>query len=560
MEGRNQLLQLPDSLSVDSRLLIGSNKIVQIRRGASQTTKQITTAAALANAQIIWNIQLNNKQTIIDPYMYAEVGFTATITCTGLTGPQTVQNYLNDYFSFRQYPFNSIIQVATVMYNNQQVTSNPNQFVHQLGWNQKYFNQAAIQSLTPIMPDQSQQYSDLTGSQKSPLLNYVDGGEHYSEPRGSYNQGFVTSVSNVTTWTFQGVLREPIMNPLLEYDPSKPDREGFAFVNLLNIQLNMVSNTSRIFSDDAINTPGITSVQVQLNYANLIQTWLTAPVNQQLPPRTLRSFNTIVCNQTNIQQPVSAGQQVQLQSQAYQFSQIPKKIFIYVCDFNLDTATGYQLTDTNFSIQTVSILFNNVASLFATWNAADLYNAFQAAENSQMTFMQSQYRTGSVLCLDPTLFGLQPDQAPGMLGNFNFSALVTCTNISNRTITPTLFITNALDTVLETSEDYVSNLIQGFVTSEDVLRVNSLPARPANFSETDIYGGNFLDDVKGFFSKIFNFAKENKLASRGLKAIGNPFTNIAGDVIEQLGYGYPSVAGGRRTSKAQMRNYRSLMM
>lgn len=536
---------LPETLQVDSRLTIGSKKSAVITRGASNTTVQRTSAASASNSQLIWNVQLNNaSQTLIDPYMYVEVPITVTISATGLGAP--VATYLANGFALRQYPLASVTNTCAVMINNTSVSSNPCQFIHELSQNQDFYKEANCQSLCPIMPDQSPQYSTLNGSLKSPLNGYVSGGEHYSEARGSFNSLFTTTTSTNSSWVFTYTIREPIFNPLLDYDPSKK-REGLAYVSLFNVQMNFLSTLSRMFSLDAVNYPAVTGISVNIGTnAQLVQTWLTAPTNQIMPPITVRSFNNLSINQT-LQAAMAAGAQSTITSQSYSMNQIPRKIWVFVNDSQKDISTGYTKSDFCFSVEAITVMFNNKAGLLSNMNAADLYNSTMAEEGSIMTFTQARAFTGAVLVLDPSkLFGLADNQAPGMLGNFNFQVTLTCTNISNASVTPNINVVLGYDTLFTTSNASVSNLDQGYIKESDVLQANQLPASPASFIESDIYGGGFWDDVKSFASKAHSFVKDNKLISKGLANIPHPNGQLASQFASSIGY------GSGRTSRRQM--------
>lgn len=550
----SDLLQLSDTLAVDQRLLIGSNKTVIVKVGPAQNTLQRQSASSLSNNQVVYNVVLNSQENIISDYMYQELTFNVTITATGL-GSQTVQSYLQDNFALRQYPIASISATTNIQINNQQCNSQPVQTVHAFAWNQHFLeNEASAQSITPIFPDQTQQYNDAVGSGKNPLASYLDGGEHYTEPRGSFNSDFTTTTNGTGTWVFNVTLREPILNSLLSYSPNEYT-EGLAYVALFNVTTTFVSNLSRMFSLNAVACPNISSIVCNLTTANLVMEWLTVPLTQKLPPRVLRSFNTIVTNQTNLAS-VNSGAQVTVQSQTYSFNQIPKKIWIYIADGQTDIVGGYSKTDTFFSIENVSILFNNRANIMANMNSADLYNACMANEGCKMTYMQSRHFVGAVLVIDPVkLFALQADQTSGMLATVQFQCAVTCTNISDHTITnPVLWVNTAYDTVLETTSDAVSNLIQGYITPQTVLASQQLPAHPFNFVETDIYGGGFLDKVKSFGRQALDFIRNNKALSRASALIPHPYAQLASKGFDILGVG--DYDGGRATSRRQMRNAR----
>jgi len=558
---RSELLDLPEVLQVDPRLLVASRKSIVIKKGAANNTITRQTASSFSNAQVIFQPVLNSStNTIIDPYMYVETTYNVVISATGLSAPNTVENYLNDYVSYRQYPFNSIISTASVQINNQSITSNPSQFIHALSTTQDFIdNDAFAQSITPIYGDQSQQYSDLVGSIKSPLLSYQSGGEHYSEPRGVFNALWNTTSSGTGTWAFNCTTREPVYNGMLHQNPHT-NREGLAYVNLMNITLNFVGNISRIFSVDLTTCPGVTSVAVNVTGSTLVMSQLTVPLLQKLPPRVLRSFNTLICNQTQ-QQPVTSGTSVVIQSQNINVNQIPKKIYVYVANGATDVPTGYGLTDTFFSIQQVSILFNGKSSLMANFSPSDLYNSCMAEEGSRISFVSSQEFFGTVLTIDPVkLLGLLDNQSSGLIGVFQLQVQATITNIASTTITPTMWVTVANDTILDVDSSGTANLIQGFITEEEIASISDRPAIPAQFRNEDPLGGKtFLDTLKDIFGKAHDFIKGNKFISHGLKFIPHPVAHTLSGIADTFGYQDPRQYAGRRTSRRQLTQYANSM-
>lgn len=544
----SEFVNLGDSLQVDPRLTIGNKKLVDIARGALDTTIVYTNANNVAQNQLSFQVQCNNnKQTLIDSYMYVEVDCSVVVGVASTPG-SNVSVYVADNFALRQYPLASVTNVCNVQIDTQSEASNPSLWIHQLGQFQDFISgkgQAILQSITPIMPDQSPQYNDLIGSLKSPLNSYSAGGLHYSEPRGSFNSLFTTTTDNTSQWAFNMKLREPLFNPMLCYDPAK-EREALAYVNKFDVTLTLIANLSRMFSLNATACPLVNSLTVTINSATLKQTWLTTPLTQALPDIVVRSYNSITANATS-QTPFTAGQQRTIQSQSFQISQIPKKIWVWVNDSILDTATGYTKSDYNFSIEAVTVLFNNRAGLLSTFNEADLYNTCMAEENNVFSFVQSRSFTGSVLCIDPAkLLGLRENEAPGLLGNYQLQIQVTCTNISSSTITPYLYVTWGLDTIFTISQDNVSNKIQGFITPDDVLNASNLPANPSKFAEDNIYGGSIWSKIKKGLKKAFDFTKKHKLISKGLSL--HPKTAPYASIASDLGLGN----GGIRTNRRQL--------
>lgn len=562
----DSIVQLPKVLRADPRLLINGAKQLVIDKGATRFTTQRQTASSLSNNQLAYNVVLaNSEKVLIDSYMYTETVVQVTVGATGLTGSQTVQNYLNNNFAPRQYPFNSVTAVAQVTINSVTVSSNPAQFCHYLSQFQDFSGgseQSKVQSIVPIMPDQTQQYSQAAGSLKSPLLDYF-GGSQYEEPRGAYNSNFVTQTSGTGTWQFLVTIREPILSPVLEYNPNAI-RQGIPYVTLLNIQLNMTANLNRMFSLDLVTCPNITSVNCNLLSSQLVMTWLTVPQNIIMPPLAIRSFNTIIVNQTLTSVSVNPGQQVTLQSQAYSPPLLPRKIWLYVINGNYDAPfpAGVTQTDTAFSIQTVNVLFNNQQGTLSTSLVADLYQLGHAEEGGKISFSAAQNYIGSVLQLDTVKsFGLEESLTSGMKGPFNLQIQVQCTNIAPFAITPVMFVVYGLDTIMTTdASSGNTNLIQGVISKEMVLQAYSLPATPFDFSDNNnFYGGSFIDTIKDYGRKAHDFVKNNQLVSRGLSLVGKVAPQFASVALPAsalaASYGY----GGKKMSKREMQRQMQMM-
>lgn len=511
-------LNVKEILSADSRLVVGSEKFVDIKLGGANASIQPITNSSFSNQQITFTPSLNGPNvTCIDSYMYVQVPIQVTINATGAPAP--LPTYLQDNFSLRQYPLASVMSTVNLQINGDASSSNPNQFIHQLSQFQGFLSgkgQAIGQSITPIMPDQSQQYSDLAGSSKSPILSYASGGEHYSSPRGEFNALFTTVTGTTGQWIFTTTIQEPIFHPLLDYTPRK-DRVGFPYVRNFNLGLQFCANLSRMFSLDATTCPAVTDITVQIMGGTLIQQWITKPPTMQWPDVVLRSFESLMCNPSAVSVPFSPGEQRTINSQTFTVNQLFDKVYIAVCDSQLDVASGYTKTDTNFSIENVTISFNNKQGLMSNFTTADLYNACQSEEGTVFSYVQTRKFVGSCLAIDPSkLFGLAVDQSPGVPGPFLFQVTLQCTNLSSRTITPTLWVIWSNDTIFTTTSNCDSRRIDSFLTKENVLYASTLDPRPTNFAETDIYGGAFWDSVKNFFGKIGSFIKDNKIISKAL--------------------------------------------
>lgn len=534
-------VSLPDSLKVYSQLTFGSTKVAEILRGPFKNIINPTSAATVSNNSLNFNIQPSNERVIIDPYMYFEIDLNVTVAAgvTGVTGG--VKAYLENNFALRQYPLHSVMNNLAIQLNSQSSSVNPSNFVHFLTRNQNYISeegQAHLQTMTPIMPDQFTEYNDGVGSMKNPLNGYAAGGEHYSEPRGAFNDLFTDVSDGVTGWNFTYKLREPLLHPWTSYFPDE-NREGIPYVTTQEINCGF-GQLSRMFSLNADACPLITGITVNFTAAKVVQNWLTIPNNQILPERSLRSFSNFRFDQTNLG-TFAGGASNQVTSQSITLSGIPKKMWIYVVDQDLISAnsTDYTKSDITFHISKLDLQFDQGAGVLTTQRDIDLHEACEIEEGSFVSFVQAKTKIGSALCLSPAkLFQLTDDQAPGVPGNFTFIATVTCTNLSASSVTPILVIASANEFILEISKNQTSRVIDKYITVEDVRRANSLPAIPTSLGEQNIYGGKWTDKLRRLVRKGIDFARDQKLISRGLAQINDPRAQAASTFAQNVGFGY----------------------
>ena len=546
---------LDDKLIVDSRMCLSAEgKAIEIQRGATNLSVNLTNSQQASNSTIVWTPQLPKGRIVVDPLMLVQIPIQVTVTANGLTG-QNVDTYISNNFALRQYPVNSVLNNISLTLNNQTISSQPYQWINELSRFESidYQNSALRQSLWPIMPDASPQYSDLAGSGKSPLLSYESGTDIYANPRGVFNSSFQLVSSDNNTYVFNTTLIEPLMVPILDYDPSKK-RVGLPHLNSMQLQLTFLSNLSRMFSLDADTCPLISGVTVNIQGpAVLRQQWLTVPVNLPIPSVNIRSFNSLTCIPSQVAS-FNAGEQRIITSQSLTFNQIPKKIWVYVREAQIDSVNAYQNTDTCFSIQKAVVTFNNKTGLLSNMSSADLYLTQEAEKGSVISYTAAQNYVGDVLCIDPVeSFGLADDETSSIAGNFQFLIELTATNLKNSTVLPAIYIVYANDTIASLNENADMTLQQNFVKREYVLQASSLTPYPAKFMTGDMYGGAFWDSVKSGLSKAWDFIKNNQLISKAAKLASNvpmlaPVASTVGNVAQAVGLGY----GGKKMTRRQM--------
>lgn len=538
---------IQDKLMLDGRLAIDAPVTYAIRRGPANSTRQVQSASSISNSGVQYDVQLNNASNIVSDYMVQKL----TIQCTvsAASNGQNVGDYLltQGQFALRQYPIASVTNSSTLQLNNQQSSCNPYQFIHELmlfqNQSKSPITTSCQQSLCPTFPDQSQTYNDALGSIKNPLGSYFGASDHYSESRGSWNARFNVISSTQTQLVFNVDLYEPVINPLLSYEPTSMDA-GFWGLTQLQLQYNFLSNLSRMFSFNSAAFPNITNISVGVLAAELHMFWLTAPLDLPKPQIQIKGFNKIVVNTSQPAAPVAPGATAVLQSQTLSLSNIPNKIWVYVKRSNYDVAgvPGCALTDTWFEITNINVLFDNKSALLANYGDNELYDQLVAGEGSQQTFIQWSRYQGGVCTLDPSRdFGLQDDQAPGVFasgGGFQLQIQVTCKNLHpTDTITPAVYIVQAIPSIFTSMQNGVSTIQEGVLQPQEIANAMSLPTVPSYYRHDDIYGGKISDKLKEFGRKALGFIKENKLVSKGLAMIPHPAAQTAAQVASQVGYG-----------------------
>jgi len=103
-------------------------------------------------------------------------------------------------------------------------------------------------------------------------------------------------------------------------------------------------------------------------------------------------------------------------------------------------------------------------------------------------------------------------------------------------------------------------LSQGVADEATVKASQGLPAVPYHFSQNnDIYGGAFLDTIKKYGRKALEFAKNQRLLSKGLTSAATAFPQYSG-ILGPAAYAASAIGlghGGGRVSKRQLQAARN---
>jgi hypothetical protein len=488
------------------------------------------------------NIQITcnppSQNICISRLVYKRVSFNWRIDGVNTSGGVLLNS---GYVAPRCMPLTSITNAEQITLGNDTITTAP---VHQywralLRYRNDLENRNGVFSLSPSMLDQHQDYADGVGGIRNPLAGYDDNSAEST--RGSYT-GFSIDPQIAGNTTATGTLTtiEPILMSPFAFGENSNNFQSF--IGLQNMSYNAtLSNLSRILS--VVQGQGAPAGQIVLNEpiveiagASILCNYFTPdPTYSPVPSVSEYSYFSCVSYPTRHTAPVLPGASAQLTMASVQVSSIPKRIYVFAR--RDDSEENAFTTDSYFALpkntNPISLTWNNNQFL-ATASSEDLFN-ISVKNGCNMSYTQFSDKTGSVLALDFGIdVGLQPNQSPGSLGNYQLGLTCNFVNTTNETIVPTLYVVVVSEGVFNITSGSASHMI-GVLSPDDILNA---PMAPEGTYDThmDVYGGSWRG-FKDLVKKGLSYAKEHKLISRGLASTGNPYGQMASKVASALGYG-----------------------
>jgi hypothetical protein len=258
-------------------------------------------------------------------------------------------------------------------------------------------------------------------------------------------------------------------------------------------------------------------------------------------------------------------------------------MYIYVRERNANLYSNADRTDTYFQINRINLQFMNKSGLLASASMMDLYKMSVANHYNGSytqwtggpvfkpgTWAEPKIGTvGSVLCLEmATQIGLDALDCPGKLSQSTLQVTVGVTNVSSRSIEPSLYIVPVMEGEFVITQLGSASTRIGIVSSKDILDCQQSPF--ISYADVQhVNGGDFFSGLKDFIGKIGSFFKDNKIISsiakspilKGIDMLtGLPVSQIGqriGDVAESYGYGEGCgegvIIGGRSLKRSQLR-------
>lgn len=518
----NSVASLPVVGLYDQRINASAagNQVYVAHKGASLVTKKVFTTTSFSNSSFQFSTPPPNNKIFVDRLVWLRVpGIQMTFDVDVRAG-------LGVNCGLRQWPLGAICQTTTCNINNNQTSVVTSDVIHALTrYSTNHSRQDRINSLSASMADQFQDFAtwanpQVGGSARNPLSAY---GEQYYQNRGAIQPDTISEDGKTLTYT----LMEPIwlLSPFL-YE--EEEYLGLINVSTMDWNFNLVSNLGpRMWCSDNLG-PQITSVSVDLTLQSpeLHFNYLTPPELMYIPDNISYPYYNIV-RFANAPVTLTTGTVSALTStNNIQLTEIPKRVYVYVQRQNSDKLAnnGFLYTDTFASIQSVTVTFNNLSSMFANFQQSDLYD-LSRKNGLEMSWMQFSNFCGSVIAFDPSYdFGLPSILAAGSLGQFNLQVTITFKNTSSQTVVYTPYIVVVNEGIMNIGNN--GTIIQtGVLSRAAVLNSNNLPQ--VDYEQVMHRGGSIFGKLKSFLQRAKPFI--NKLSRVG---------EVVGEVGSKLGLPY----------------------
>jgi len=584
MSGKNIMKVL------DPRMQFSTGREFLALRGASTIMAVQIQQSTPSNNSI--NITCNPPSNRIALAREVFLHLNVNITLNALGGTNTTNPALPlmipGQFGPRAYPIASVIANETITLNGTSLAVNNGlQF-----WKALLHENADIDvrqrdySITPSMMDNSGDYltgAAATSSTRNPLGSWDSS---YEDTRAAYTGFNITSnVAGATAATatldcYEPVRIDPLQFGRLAYrDSAMIGMNTMTYAATLNNLNRMVSMAYITQSGSSTGTYTIGSVQVNIVQAELLFLNMTPSEDIPLPISTTYPYGFILDNSYTYPNSIAPGALATMTLSNISFGSIPRKMFIFVpvqpeSIINTSAPISCTVPDTFLSLYNSSnpdfhplnVTFDARPN-FQGHTAIDLYkmcqkNGLSLSWNEWATMPANAPNStgvGSILVLN---FGdditLGPDQAPGCLGQYQFSATITFKNTTQHVLpSATLHYTAIMDGSIH-NEDGHLEATTGDLTREEIAKLEVNPHIKFIEHETVLGGGNFWGSVKDAWAKVRGFIKNNHLISAVTPMISKALTGVNpafGPIVDAIGTqikknGYGTYAGGGRRGKS----------
>lgn len=507
-----------------------------ILKGGKEVNSLYVATTDVSSSNINFNIKPPSPNTFVSRKVYIRLPVRLEFTSST---PVVGQNLLqNGFFAPRCFPIHNSCKNMSVGLNGDSASFEPSDVIQALlRYNICDELRDGSYSTTPSYLDQSQRYQDLNGSIRSPMALYTDAVGNNVGGRAGFPMKII--VNTTSRCVIDMVITEQILLPPF-YSGGGMGGAGFIGLQAMDFNFNFVNNVAnRMFSFDqsgafgaidgfkhgfnnftTIDGAPFTYERVQT--PQMIMEYITPRLLQKIPPSLEYPYFKIQKYLTSVDTIANNGSSKEITNNIV-FNSIPRRIYIFAKRKNADLEATPYLTDTFFGIKSISINFGNRAGILSQAPLEKLYEIsrrngcnmnFQSWSNQYMNTANvaaggPQFAgAGTIICLQPsTDFGLQDDQAEGLLGNWNFSAQVEIRNRSGVNADCDLYVVTVSEGVC-TITNGQAQLSVGVISPADILNSEKNISYTVDYNDImDVKGGNFFSGIKNFGENLYNMIK-----------------------------------------------------
>ena len=500
--------------------------------GGSRCTWITEVTDSFSNNGFNLNAPPPNLNTYIDRHVRLRVPIRIEFSGTCPVGQKLLQS---GFDALRAFPISSNIETLTLTLNNQKDSidlGDMNLALLRYNTDEKLRN--GMNTTSPSMLDQAQQYSMLTSSVANPLSSYIDATYGSSVPRGAFpysdfSNNTSTDETAQTTGFIETTLVEDIyLSPLIF--GTNYSQKGFIGVQTFQLNVTWKNNLARMWSHS--NDSGVIFSSVNVIFTDRpggLFKYVTPPLYQSVPDYVNYSYTQIQKYVTTLGN-YSIDQQRREPSRSIRLNSIPQKMYIFARKRNADLT--FTDSDAFFSIENISIQWANYSGLmsnatkqdlykmcvenglndsWASWCGENMYN-FSGSDEEQINGI------GSVMCIK---FGkdicLQDDEAPGLLGVYDLRYDVDLHNRSGEELTfpelYTIIVSEGVYTIYNNS----SYAQIGVLSRDDILDVKQKRDKNDLISTYQIQQlagtGNIFSDIGSKLKKLVTKKNIRKVAN-----------------------------------------------
>ncbi len=573
----------------DPRTMVAGPKMYAVLKSGSQLTCKQYSTTSISTSSLSFSCPPPSGGIFVDRNV--RLYLPVRLTFTGI--PAAGTTLLRSGFDApRAFGLSSSIETLQATINNQGVSINLADTIQPLMW----FNTGtelknSDYSTTPCYQDQSQSYDSLVGSNRNPLGDYSVTGDNVPAPRGAFPFFIVANPVSGGVLPVTAVV-DVAFNESFYLSPfwwgKGVSSEAFFNVTTMDFNITFLQQSANrfwshsgalggvpVFATAAYTFGGLAGGPTSFalttgNSPFILFNYITPQETQALSPNMAISYPYFdVQRYATMQSAVAPGVSATMISNNIQLNSIPRRMYIFVRQRNNDLYASASSTDTYFSIENISLQFQNKNGLLASASKQQLY---EMSVKNHCTMSWNQWcgqvpgigdfalpplgTVGSILAIEfGTDIGLDSLDAPGKLVQAQLQVQLLATNVSAATLTPELYIITVLEGVFTIEGLGRASTRVGVISSQDILDCQSRPG--LNYKDVqEVNGGDFFSTIKEGLSRFFG-TLVNDLRSKPVSTISNILGTLPIPVVsdiarattpffKSIGVGDGVVAGGRR--------------